>query len=66
VGRRGSRIRRLRDPALGGYQYEREDGAVVHGDASGEWTLDEDGAADDIVLFASPRWTGDGAREKPE
>ena len=25
------------------YEYEREDGTVVHGDASGEWALDENG-----------------------
>ena len=29
--------------AQGTYQYEREDGTIVHGDASGEWTLDENG-----------------------
>ena len=34
-------------------QYEREDGTVVHGDASGEWTLDEHGEVEDIVLFMS-------------
>jgi hypothetical protein len=27
---------------IGTYQYDREDGATVHGDAGGEWTLDED------------------------
>jgi hypothetical protein len=27
----------------GTYQYGREDGTVVQGDASGEWTFDEDG-----------------------
>ena len=40
----------------GTYQYEREDGEKVHGDASGEWTLDEDGEVEDIVFFASPSW----------
>jgi hypothetical protein len=29
--------------AQGRYEYEREDGTIVHGDASGEWTLDENG-----------------------
>lgn len=40
----------------GSYRHERVDGTTVHGDASGEWTLDEDGEVDDIVFFASPRW----------
>jgi hypothetical protein len=40
----------------GEYRYERDDGRAVHGDASGEWTLDEDGDVDDIVLFISPGW----------
>ncbi len=40
----------------GTYEYEREDGAKVHGDASGEWMLDEDGEVEDIVFFASPGW----------
>ena len=40
----------------GTYQRTRDDGAVVHGDASGEWTLDEEGEVDDIVFFASPAW----------
>ena len=31
-----------------------EDGTVVHGDASGEWTLDEHGEVEDIVFFISP------------
>ena len=35
-------------------QYTREDGTVVHGDASGEWTLDEHGEVEDIVFFMSP------------
>jgi hypothetical protein len=47
----------------GSYQYEREDGTVVHGDATGEWTLDEDGEADDTVFFASPRWLGYSPRK---
>jgi hypothetical protein len=46
----------------GTYQYEREDSTTVHGDASGEWTLDEDGEVDDIVFFASPRWMGTRTR----
>ena len=41
--------------AEGTYQYERQDASVVHGDASGEWTLDEHGDVEDIVFFASPR-----------
>jgi hypothetical protein len=40
----------------GTHEYEREDGAKVHGDASGEWMLDEDGEVEDIVFFASPGW----------
>jgi hypothetical protein len=32
----------------GAYQYERDDGTNVHGDAGGEWTLDEDGEIDDM------------------
>ena len=43
----------------GTYQYESEDGTTVHGDASGEWTLDEDGEVDDIVFFVSPGWVRD-------
>jgi len=35
--------------ARGTYQSQREDGTVVHGDASGEWTLDEIGDFQDIV-----------------
>ena len=41
--------------AEGTYQYEREDGSAVHGDASGEWTVGENGEVEDIVFFASPR-----------
>jgi hypothetical protein len=41
--------------AQGTYEYEREDGTIVHGDASGEWTLDGNGDVEDIVFFASPR-----------
>ena len=41
----------------GTYHYEREDGVTVHGDAGGEWTLNEDGEVDDIVFFVSPAWT---------
>ena len=40
--------------------YQREDGTTVHGDASGEWTLDENGDLEDIVFFPSPRWMGYG------
>ena len=46
----------------GTYRYEREDGTIVHGDASGEWTLDENGDFEDIVLFASPRSMGYGRK----
>ena len=46
--------------AQGTYVYEREDGTTVHGDASGEWTLDENGDVEDIVFFASPRSMGYG------
>jgi hypothetical protein len=30
-----------------------EDGTTVHGDAGGEWTLEENGDVDDIVFFVS-------------
>ena len=46
----------------GTYQYQREDGTTVHGDASGEWTLDKTGEVEDIVFFASPRWMGYGRK----
>jgi hypothetical protein len=43
------------------YQRTDEHGRVVHGDASGEWTLDENGDFEDIAFFLSPgamrRWT---------
>ena len=45
----------LPSSAEGTYQYEREDDTVVHGDASGEWALDENGEVEDIVFFVSPR-----------
>ena len=50
----------------GTYEYEREDGKTVHGDASGESTLDENGNVDEIVFLMSPGWhrekrTGEGA-----
>ncbi len=48
--------------AQGAYQYERPDGTTVHGDASGEWTLDENADLEDIVFFASPRSTGYGRK----
>jgi hypothetical protein len=48
----------------GTYKYEREDGTVVHGDVSGEWTLDEHGGLADIVFFVSPRLLGYGTKEK--
>ena len=44
------------------YQRTDEHGRVIHGDASGEWTLDENGDFEDIVFFLSPgamrRWSG--------
>ena len=43
----------------GTYREERVDGTTVHGDASGEWTLDKDGELDDIVFFVSPGWGRD-------
>jgi hypothetical protein len=48
--------------AQGTYQYERSDGTSVHGDASGEWTVDENGDLEDIVLFASPHSMGYGRK----
>ena len=48
--------------AQGTYKYERRDGTTVHGDASGEWTLDENGDLEDIVFFASPRSMGYGRK----
>jgi hypothetical protein len=45
----------------GSYERTDEHSRVVHGDASGEWTLDENGEVDDIVFFLSPgaarRWS---------
>jgi hypothetical protein len=38
------------------------DGTTVDGDASGEWTLDEDGEVDEIVFFVSPGWVRDRQR----
>ena len=46
----------------GTYRYEREDGTIVHGDASGEWRLDENGDLEDLVFFASPRSMGHGRK----
>jgi hypothetical protein len=46
----------------GTHQYNREDGTVVHGDASGEWALDENGDFEDVVFFASPRFLGYGRK----
>ncbi len=46
----------------GTYEYEREDGTTVQGDASGEWMLDENGDLEDIVFFASPRSIGYGRK----
>lgn len=45
----------------GNYQRTDEHGRDVRGDASGEWSLDENGEVDDIVFFLSPgaarRWS---------
>jgi hypothetical protein len=49
----------------GTYQCEREDGSTVHGDASGEWTFDENGDAD-IVFFVSPGWIRKHRKETAE
>jgi hypothetical protein len=43
----------LPDSPRRAYRRERDDGTIVHGDASGEWMLE--GEVDDIVYFASPR-----------
>jgi hypothetical protein len=47
----------------GDYQRTDEHGRFVHGDASGEWTLDAEGEVDDIVFFVSSgamrRWSAD-------
>jgi hypothetical protein len=52
---RGDRIRlRATTVARGAYERERDDGTIVHGDASGEWTLDEEGEVAGIVFFTSP------------
>ncbi len=53
---------RASSSAEGTYQYEREDGAIVHGDVSGEWTLDKNGDVEDLVIFASPRSMGYGRK----
>jgi hypothetical protein len=49
----------LRPSPQGAYKREQEDGTTVHGDAGGEWTLDEDCEVDDIVFFVSPGWVRD-------
>ena len=60
----GERVQRveivyeLPPSAQGTYEYERKDGTIVQGDASGEWILDENGEVEDIVFFASPRSMG--------
>ena len=48
--------------AKGTYEYEREDGTIVHDDASGEWTLNDNGDLEDIVFFASPGSMGYGRK----
>ena len=63
---RAERVFERPPAAQGTYQYEREDGTLVHGDTSGEWTLDEHGDLEDIVFFASPRWLRYGSKEKTE
>jgi hypothetical protein len=55
-------VHELPASARGTYQYERPDGTTVHGDASGEWRLDESGDLEDIVFFASPRSMGYGRK----
>ena len=55
-------VYKLSPSAQGTYEYERQDGTTVHGDASGEWTLDENGDVEDIVGFASPRSMGYGRK----
>ena len=37
---------------------------TVHGDASGEWTLDENGDSEDIVFFASSALDGLWAEDR--
>ena len=44
-------------PHRGRNEYKREDGTIVHGDASREWTLDESGGMR-TLCFASPRENG--------
>jgi hypothetical protein len=44
----------------GTYGYKRSDGTVVRGDASGEWSLDDEGEVGEIVFFISPSWTRRG------
>ena len=34
----------------------------MHGDVSGEWTLDKNGDVEDLVIFASPRSMGYGRK----
>jgi len=46
----------------GTYQRKRDNGAIVHGDTSGEWTLTEEDEVDDIVFFASPLWLRRGRK----
>jgi len=48
----------------GTYLYERNNGTVIHGDASGEWILDENGELEDTVFFASPRSMGYGRNDE--
>jgi hypothetical protein len=57
-------VYQLPPSAQGTYQYERPDGTTVHGDVSGEWTLDENGDLEDIAFFASPRSMGSGRKAR--
>jgi hypothetical protein len=40
----------------GTYRYEREDGTIVHGGVSGEWTLAENGEVEDVAFVMSAGW----------
>ena len=61
-GERDEIVYQLSPSPQGTYEYERADRMIVHGDASGEWTLDANGDVEDIVFFASPRWMGYGRK----
>jgi len=50
--------------ACTGIKLTNTDGTTVHGDVSGEWTLDENGDLEDIAFFASPRSMGSGRKAR--